>query len=156
MRLISLPGQLRVSTRQAACSLALAATLAIPAFAQTTTARLTGVVTDASGAIVANATVTITNKATGTVRTVTTNADGLYIAVSLPPAAYDISVTASGFSNAEQKNLTLAVGQEFTENYTLPVQGAETSVTVDAGSVSDLETSSAKIGANVPAREIED
>ncbi len=136
-------------------SLALAATLATPLRAQTTTARLTGVVKDASGANVTNAQVTITNHATGQTRTVTTNDDGLYIAVSLSPAAYDIAVTAPGFSSTEQKNLVLAVGQELTENYTLPVAGAETSVTVDAGQTVDFDTSNAKIGANIASREIQ-
>lgn len=144
----------RFATR-AAFSLAIAATLAAPAIAQTTTARLTGTVTDPTGAHVANAQVTITNHATGQVRTVTTNDDGLYIAVSLPPSAYDIAVTAPGFSSTEQKNLTLAVGQELTENYTLPVAGAETSVTVNAGQVVDFDTSNAKIGANIANREIQ-
>lgn len=134
-------------------TLALAATLALPA--QTTTARLTGTVTDPSGAVLAHATVTITNRATGLVRTVQTNDEGLFIAVSLPPAAYDIAVTAGGFSSTQQKNVVLAVGQELTENYTLPLAGAETSVTVDAGATVDFDTSSAKIGANVPTREIQ-
>lgn len=144
---------LRRSASVAAVSLALAATLSTAA--QTTTARLTGVVTDPSGAVLANATVTITNRATGQVRTVETNSDGLYTAVSLPPAAYDVAVTANGFSSTQQKNLVLAVGQELTENYTLPLAGAETSVTVDAGQTDAFETSSAKIGANVPTREIQ-
>ncbi len=136
-------------------SLALAATLTLTAAAQTTTARLTGTVTDPSGAVVANATINIKNDATGQVRTVVANEEGLYIAVSLPPATYDITVTANGFSSTQQKNLTLAVGQELTENYTLPLAGAETSVTVDAGAIVDFDTSSAKIGANVAPREIQ-
>ncbi|WP_419805241.1 TonB-dependent receptor [Terriglobus sp.] len=148
---------LRLTITAAAASLALAATLCSPigVSAQTTTARLTGTVNDPSGAVVAHATVSITNRATGQVRTVETNDQGLFIAVSLPPAVYDIAVTANGFSGTQQKNLTLAVGQELTENYTLPLAGAETSVTVDAGSTVDFDTSSAKIGANVPTREIQ-
>ncbi|SEB56448.1 TonB-dependent receptor [Terriglobus roseus] len=123
--------------------------------AQTSTARLTGTVNDPSGASVANATVVITNETTGQVRTVTTNANGLFIAVSLPPAPYDIRVSGDGFSSIEQKNVTLAVGQELTMDLTLPLAGAETSVTVNAGSIIDLDTSSARIGGNVPTREIQ-
>ncbi|AFL87350.1 hypothetical protein Terro_1029 [Terriglobus roseus DSM 18391] len=124
--------------------------------AQTSTARLTGTVTDPSGAAVANATVVITNETTGQVRTVTTNSSGLFIAVSLQPAPYDVRVTADGFSSVEQKNLTLAVGQELTRDLTLPLAGAEMSVQVKAGSVVDLDTSSARIGGNVPSREIQE
>ena len=144
---------LRRNAVTAAVSLALAATLSLAA--QTTTARLTGVVTDPSGAVLANATVTLTNRATGQIRTVQTNGEGLYVAVSLPPAAYDVAVTANGFSSTQQKNLVLAVGQEITENYSLPLSGAETSVTVESGQTDAFETSSAKIGANVPSREIQ-
>ena len=144
---------LRLTVSTAAASLALAATLCTTA--QTTTARLAGTVTDPSGAVVAHATVAIINHATGQVRTVESNESGLFIAVSLPPATYDIAVTATGFSGTQQKNLVLAVGQELTENYTLPLAGAETSVTVDAGQTLDFDTSSAKIGANVPTREIQ-
>jgi len=145
----------RNTARTAACSLALAATLALPLLAQTTTARLTGIVTDPSGAVIANATVRITNHATGEVRTVTTNGNGLFVAVSLPPAAYDVAVTAAGFSSSEQKNLVLAVGQELSEKYALPLAGADTMVTVNAGSLIDLDESSAKIGANITGREIQ-
>ena len=122
---------------------------------QTTTARLTGTVTDPSGSAVSNAVVTITSETTGQVRTVTTNASGLFVAVSLPPSVYDVQVTADGFSRNVQRNLTIAVGQELTKDFTLSLAGAETSVTVNAGATVDLDTSSAKIGANIPTREIE-
>src|ERR1700755_3599584 len=89
---------------------------AAAAGAQTTTARLTGTVTDPSGAAVSNAQVSIRNLGTGQERVVTTNGDGLYVAVSLPPGTYDVLITAAGFSNNEQKNLVLAVGQEVTKN----------------------------------------
>ncbi|MEG9431629.1 TonB-dependent receptor [Terriglobus sp. ADX1] len=127
---------------------------AAAAGAQTTTARLTGIITDPSGAAVSNAQVSIRNLATGQERVVTTNGDGLYVAVSLPPGSYDVLISAQGFANAENKNVVLAVGQEVTKNFSVGVAGAETSVTVNAGSVVDLDTSSAKIGANVPEREI--
>lgn len=124
--------------------------------AQTTTARLAGTVTDPTGAAIANAQITITNQTTGQVRTVTTNGDGLYIAVSLPPAPYDIKVSANGFADNTQKNVVLAVGQEVTRNFPLVLAGSEAVVTVNASSTVDLDTSSAKIGANIPTREIEE
>ena len=123
--------------------------------AQTTTARLTGTVTDPTGAAVANAEITITNERTGQVRSITTNESGLYVAVSLPPSAYDVKVTASGFADNVQKNLILGVGQEVTRDFPLTLAGSEAVVTVNASNTVDLDTSSAKIGANIPAREIE-
>ncbi|HEY9137813.1 MAG TPA: carboxypeptidase-like regulatory domain-containing protein, partial [Terriglobus sp.] len=108
---------------------------AAAAGAQTTTARLTGTVTDPSGAAVSNAQISIRNLATGQERVVTTNGDGLYVAVSLQPGTYDVLITAAGFANAENKNVVLAVGQEVTKNFAVGLAGAETSVTVNAGSV---------------------
>ena len=55
-------------------------------FAQTEAARMMGSVTDSSGAVIPDAKVTITSEKTGIERTVRTNAQGLYFAVSLPPA----------------------------------------------------------------------
>ena len=126
------------------------------AFAQTTTARLTGTVTDPSGSTVPNAIVTITNEATGQVRTVTTNGSGLFIVVSLPPATYDVTISASGFAQQMQRNLVLAVGQEVTRDIRLSLAGSEAVVTVNASNTVDLDTSSAKIGANIPEREIQE
>jgi FlaG/FlaF family flagellin (archaellin) len=61
--------------------------------AQTITARLTGSVTDASGAAHGNASVTITNERKGAQRVVITVDDGQYVAVALPLSEYDVKVT---------------------------------------------------------------
>lgn len=122
--------------------------------AQGTTGRLVGTITDASGATVKNAQVTLTDERTGAQRTVLTNDDGTFSAVALLPSTYDIEVTATGFSNTEIKNVLLGVGQELKHDFSLQVQGSATSVTVDAGALDTLDASSAKIGGNVAAREI--
>ncbi len=123
--------------------------------AQTTSGRLIGVVADASGAAISNADVVITNERTGTQRLVHTGADGLFTAVALPPSEYDLKATANGFSTVEVKNLVLAVGQELTHDFALQPAGTVSTVSVDAGSSVALDTSSARIGANVASREIE-
>ena len=64
-----------------------------------------GAVTDPSGAAVGNAKVTIRNTATGVVRNVTTNSEGLYIAPNLIPGRYEVRVEATGFSTAVQSGL---------------------------------------------------
>ena len=122
---------------------------------QATTARLTGQITDKSGAVVSGAVVTITDERTGNQRQVKTNEEGLYIAVALPPSAYDVLIAAPGFSSTEVKNLQLAVGQELGRDFALAVEGGQQEVTVDAGSTRAIDTSSAKIGGNVNSREIE-
>src|SRR5678815_1379282 len=67
-------------------------------YAQVPTGTLIGTVTDPSGAVVPNATVTLTNKQTGAARAVETNSEGFYSAPSLPAGEYEVKVVAKGFS----------------------------------------------------------
>ena len=70
------------------------------AFAQTAvTGALSGVVADASGAVVPNATVTITNTGTGATQTVNTNAEGRYTMSNLAPGAYTISASGNNLQS---------------------------------------------------------
>jgi hypothetical protein len=81
--------------------------LVASANAQITTARLAGVVKDPSGSVIENAEITITNEHTGAQRTVRTNGDGLYVAVSfhlqsttftsLPPGSVELRSSTSLF-----------------------------------------------------------
>ena len=71
-------------------------------FAQGQTAEVTGTVSDATSAVVANATVTITNAGTNAARVAKTNASGVYDAPSLPPGQYTIRVTIPGFQSSER------------------------------------------------------
>ncbi len=75
-----------------------------------TAGTITGTVTDESGALVPNATVTITNVGTGVVaRTITTGSTGIYVAEALPVGLYQVSVSASGFQPITSSNITLNV-----------------------------------------------
>jgi hypothetical protein len=96
--------------------------------AQVTGATLSGTVTDPSGAVVAGAQVSIKNTSTGITRDVTSDSSGFYTAPNLPPADYEVRVSAKGFSTAVQSNLTLAVGAQQQLNFSLKV--GETSQTV--------------------------
>jgi hypothetical protein len=88
--------------------------------AQAVGATLNGTVTDASGAVVPNATITITNTATGVARTASTNDAGLYSAPNLQPGDYGVTATAAGFAT-ESTKLTLTVGAQQTLNLSLKV-----------------------------------
>ncbi len=123
--------------------------------AQSTTGRLAGAVSDASGAAISNADVVITNEHTGAQRVLHTGPDGLFTAVSLPPSEYDLKASATGFSTVELKDVVLAVGEELTHDFALQPAGTASTVSVDAGASVALDTSSAKIGANIASREIE-
>ena len=84
---------------------------------QSVTAQLSGVVTDASGARIAGATVSIRNTGTATRRDLRTGPDGTFLFADLLAAAYDLTITSEGFKTAAQKGITLAA----TERLLLPV-----------------------------------
>ncbi|HEV2615570.1 MAG TPA: carboxypeptidase-like regulatory domain-containing protein [Candidatus Acidoferrales bacterium] len=111
----------------------------------TNTGTVAGVVTDSTNAVVPGATVTITDPATHDTRTTATNADGRYIFVNVPPATYDITVTKAGFSQVKIAAQTVQVGLSLTENVTLQVGAATTTVEVQARG-SDLQTMNSTVG----------
>ncbi len=143
----------RFAARAASAFIALAVP-AFCAFAQTTTARVAGSITDPTGALIHGAVITVHNEVTGEDR-VATAEDGAFTVFSLRPAVYDLRATAPGFATTELKSLTLAVGQEFDWKPVLTISSDTATVTVDASQVSLLDTSSARVGAVIPTREIQ-
>jgi hypothetical protein len=135
-------------------SLAILLSLTAAVKAQVINAGLNGTVNDATGNVVQNATVTITNVGTNAARTVTTDASGSYSITELPPGMYSISVEATGFSKTIVKDLELNVGAQRTVNVELrPGQVTETvEVTSDQNIV---ETTRSDIGHTITPREIE-
>src|SRR5262245_57858819 len=85
--------------RMVLCCLLVALTM-VPAHGQVSNSGLTGQVADPTGAIVPNATVTVTNQNTGLKITATTNDDGIYRVVQLQPGTYSIEATQPGFKRA--------------------------------------------------------
>src|SRR5258708_31479909 len=82
---------------------------------------LTGTLHDATGAVVANATVTVTNVNTGIATKVTTNGSGDYEVPSLRVGTYSIEAEAQGLAPAEAKNISIAVGGRQRIDLTLKV-----------------------------------
>lgn len=105
---------------------------ASPAFSQTATASLRGKVTDASGGVIAGAKAILTNPSTGYSRSVTTDSQGAYEFAEVPPATYELNVTASGFAVSKQTNLALAVATPVTLNVSLQLAAAAQSIEVSA------------------------
>src|SRR5664279_3576070 len=94
--------------------------LALPQlFSQTDSARMTGTVTDASGAVIPAASIAVKNEKTGQERKVSADGHGVYLAQQLQPSTYSLTATAPGMANAEFKGVSLQVGQERTLNVTL-------------------------------------
>jgi len=99
--------------------------------AQTGTGAISGAVTDQSGAVVPNANITITNKATGTSRQLITNAEGLFSAPALLAGEYEVKVELSGFRTAVRSAQVLA-GSDTTANFGLTPSGTREVITVEA------------------------
>ncbi len=127
----------------------------LPVLAQNSTGSIAGFLTDESGSSLGDATVTLTNDRDGSHRVVKTNQSGYFTLVQLPPSNYTLELSRTGFATLQAKGLTLQVGQELSRNFTLKVEGANSTVTVDSTTVA-LETASAKIGANIASREIQE
>ena len=128
-------------------TLALASAFAVllpvsTALAQSTSGDLVGTVKDPSGAVVANAAVTVTSEATGVAVSVTAGSAGEFRASNLLAAAYDVSVTVPGFQPYTLRGVAVDLNKTATVNVTLSL-GANTSVevTADAGVVLDTTTS---------------
>ena len=100
--------------------------------AQTTTSGgIAGAVTDASGAVVINATVTLKSNEKGFNQTVTTNAEGVYRFPFLAPGRYTVSIEVSGFE-AISRIVAVSVGQTASVDFRLKVGPANTTVAVTA------------------------
>lgn len=87
----------------------------------TATAELRGRVTDPNGAVLAGATVTVTDATKGFTRTVTSDAEGNYVVLSLPPSVYTVKAEASGFASITLNNVQLEVGQQLSADLQLKV-----------------------------------
>jgi hypothetical protein len=119
------------------------------AFSQaTSTGTVTGVVTDPSGAVVAGATITLTDTTVGTKRATVTNEHGQYVLINVPPATYNISSTMAGFEKDEIQSMDVSVGTQTTANFKMVVGSMNTTVEVQAAA-SDLQTINATIGDTV-------
>jgi outer membrane receptor protein involved in Fe transport len=128
--------------------LALALLASTPVQAQVAGATLSGTVTDASGAAVPNAKVSIKNSATGVVRDVTSDSAGFYSVPNLLPGVYNTTVEAAGFSTSVQTGLTLSVGASKALNIALQVGQVSEKVEVTA-SAPAVELTSSTISGEV-------
>jgi hypothetical protein len=117
-----------------------------PAFVrgQAISGDVTGVVSDASGAAIPDATVTAVNEATGVKTTTATNAEGVYRFNNLPIGKYTITGSASGFASNSLKNLELTLTTVVTANLSLTVGATATTVEVSGGTVA-VDTTTAQL-----------
>jgi len=117
-------------------------------------ARIAGTVTDPTGAVIPKASVTATDAKNGTKRAVAADDRGFYIITNLSPSIYSVIASSTNLSPREFQDVTLSVGQERILNITLQPAAVATEVTVEGGALTQVDTSSASIGANVNSREV--
>jgi hypothetical protein len=132
--------------------LILVSCLAGLALAQSDTARIVGTITDPSGAVVSNATVTVTDTATGRVETAKTGAAGQYTVNALPIGKYHVVVKQEGFKTADA-DVTLEVDQVLEISLTLETGAASTTVDV-TGEVPLVDTSTSSTGEVIQGRQV--
>ncbi|HTS74921.1 MAG TPA: carboxypeptidase regulatory-like domain-containing protein [Bryobacteraceae bacterium] len=122
--------------------------------AQLATGTISGTVTDESGAVIPNATVTATNRATNVPRTATTNAEGFFSIVALPAGDYDVKTEVKGFKTVVRP-ATVQAGESTTVNMPMTVGQAQEVVTVEAASA-QMNYDTNNIQGVIPRSNIED
>lgn len=147
---------MKKSLKLVACFIAMFLVVSIAALGQTqTSGAVAGTVKDASGAVVPNAKVTLSNEATNVAVTATTNASGEYLIGNLLPGMYDLKTEVGGF----QPSLVKGIAVESTKSSTVPVQltvGAATAtVEVAAGAASTIDTTTANLSSTLNTAELE-
>jgi hypothetical protein len=125
----------------------------VPAFAQTATTSLRGTIKDPSGALVAGATITLTDDSTGKSFSATAGGTGTYAFAQIMPAKYGIKVSAPGFGD-QTKIAELLVDQPATIDFTLTVQSSAVTIDVSA-SAQTLNVTDASLGNSADTAEIQ-
>lgn len=133
--------------------LLLLASIRRPLYAQVGMATLSGIVMDASGAVIPNAQITLESVQEHLSRQTVANSTGAYVIPAILPGTYRLVVAAKGFQTQTFDNIILSSGQGSTVNATLQVGEAKATVTVTEQSPL-LQTTTATMGATVTARKI--
>ena len=121
--------------------------------AQVDTGSISGTVTDASGAVLKGAAVTLTNEGTGAELTTTTGDSGNYTFSPVRIGNYTVSASSAGFQKTTQRNLTVNVGANVLANFTLKPGAVSETVEVTS-TTPQLQTQDASVGQVVDARNV--
>lgn len=123
--------------------------------AQSYTGRILGTITDKSGAAISSATVTITDVARGTSRTLTTDESGAYVAPNLVPGNYTVRAEAKGFKTVLRENIALEVAKDALIDLSLPPGNVSETIQV-TDEIPLLDTTSATLGGTLSNKQIND
>jgi hypothetical protein len=127
---------------------------ALPMLAQFDTGTISGTATDASGAVVPHAAITVTNVGTGIQKSFVTDQNGNFVASSLPFGTYVVATRASGFAESKSQPVVLNVGATVQVNLTLGVAASQESVQVN-GTATTVDTSSSMSGTTLDSNQVQ-
>src|SRR5450755_76787 len=128
--------------------------LIAPLLAQNSSS-ITGTVRDSTGAVVPGATVVVTSVEKGTSLTAKTNGEGDYLIAGLPAGHYNLGVTQTGFKQFKTaESIVLEVAQKARVDASLQVGEMATEVSVQGGSITQVQTESPEISGVVTQKEI--
>jgi Carboxypeptidase regulatory-like domain/TonB dependent receptor-like, beta-barrel len=145
---------IRGNTGRALLAGILFVTASSAAFAQSTSAIISGVIHDAQGAMVPGATITASHSQTGLSRQVQSSDNGYYTIANLPIGDYKVTITATGFKMAVIPSLTLQINQNAELDVALEVGAVSEQINVSSD-VPLLTTESSSVGTVVDNRSIE-
>jgi len=124
-------------------------------YAQVDTGSITGVVSDASGAVVSGAKVTLTNEGTGVSLATTTGSDGVYKFSPVRVGSYKLEVTSQGFQTTTQSGVVVNIGSNVGLNFALK-PGSQTETVEVTGAIPVLQTQDASVGQVIDQRGVND
>lgn len=138
-----------------ACLVVLGCVSAAMSQAQSNAADLQGTVRDQNGAAVANAAIVVRNAATNVSREATTNDEGYYKIVNLPPGEYAITVKATNYKTAVISAVRLTIGQTVNQDVPLEIGDLTATVQVTSAAPSLVETTNTTIASVVDQQRID-
>jgi outer membrane receptor protein involved in Fe transport len=127
---------------------------AIAVMAQATTGTLRGTVTDSNGGVVAGATVTVKNQATGSLSTSTTTGEGTFEASALQPGEYTVTVEAPNFKRAVSTGVMVKIGIVNPHAVVLEAGNVAETVTVTANTEEVVQRDQSQISTTIDTRRI--
>ncbi len=123
--------------------------------AQANFGRISGSVTDSSGAVVPGIEVNVINQATGVLRSVTSNQSGLYVATNLQVGAYTLKVEARGFQFATRTDLMLVADGRLTEDFVLQLASDKQTVDVVAAAGEAVNLVSGELSREIDSHQVQ-
>jgi hypothetical protein len=142
-------GLYAIASKLAIPTVVLLSSAVLPLSAQVSGGTISGAITDPRGASLPNVRVVLTNIATNEARTITTNAEGLYIVPNLLPGMYQVSAEAPGFSGQIIQHVNVTVGSQREIDMTMQLKGVQQNIQVRTEDAANVETNTSEVSGTV-------